>query len=58
MDVAITILIFLGGYAAFMIIVIIFVRAFFPFFTKEQLNQKRKLKNVASLGVHLTWLNF
>ncbi len=54
MNIASTILIFLGGYTAFMIIIIIFVKVFFPFYTKEQLIQKRKLKNAASLDVPLT----
>ncbi len=54
MNVASTLLIILGSYAAYMIIIIVFVKAFFPFYTREQLSQKRKLKNAPSIDVPLT----
>ena len=44
MEIAYTILAFMGGYIAFMMIVVTFVKVFFPFFTKEQLGKKKMLK--------------
>ena len=44
MHIAFTLLVFMGGFLAFMIIVIAFVKVFFPFFTKEELEKKRRVK--------------
>ncbi len=35
----------IGGYAAFMGLIVLLIKAFFPFFTKEQLAQQKLARN-------------